>query len=181
MGHAFRPVFASLGQHLLDSIYWGSIYCDYITTLIAGATNVNYGPIIAESNNWTLQALAATCVMGVRFARGRDGRSGKLGTVRWCGIQGLASKELVEYGELGTTFEEGSWWRVVSWVWTQRRPLREDMTVVGRTASEGGNFVGVNSCCGRELVECNELDTALKELVEYGEPGTAMRKGAGRL
>jgi hypothetical protein len=25
--------------------------------------------------------------------------------------------------------------------------------------------------CGRELVECNELDTALKELAEYGELG----------
>jgi hypothetical protein len=25
--------------------------------------------------------------------------------------------------------------------------------------------------CGRELVECNELDTALKELAECSEPG----------
>ena len=39
--------------------------------------------------------------------------------------------------------------------------------------------------CGRELVECNELDTALEELAEYSEQGTTFeeeswqRVGAG--
>ena len=63
--------FASLG----GSIYWVAFIgvafnATTITTLIADATNVNYGPIIAPSNNWTLQALAATCATGVRFTRG---------------------------------------------------------------------------------------------------------------
>ena len=76
-------------------------------------------------------------------------------------------------------------------VWDMRfdNNLREEGRVVmGRTAGEGGDLVwcanGQVECNAldtalRELVECNELDMALRELVEYSEPGTAPRKGAG--
>ena len=61
MGHAFT-LFAS-------SIYWVAFIgvafigvafiANTSTTLIADATNCKLCPIIAKSNNWTLQALAA--------------------------------------------------------------------------------------------------------------------------
>ena len=57
MGHAFE----SGGEHLLGAAFIGAAFiATTITTLIADPTNVYYGPIIALSNNWTLQALAAT-------------------------------------------------------------------------------------------------------------------------
>ena len=59
MGHAFTP-FVSLG----GSVYWVAFIgvafiANTSTTLIADATNCKLCPIIAKSNNWTLQALAA--------------------------------------------------------------------------------------------------------------------------
>ena len=54
MGHAFTP-FVSLG----GSVYWVAFIANTSTTLIADTTNCKLCPIIAKSNNWTLQALAA--------------------------------------------------------------------------------------------------------------------------
>ena len=86
MGHAFRPV-----REFGGSIYWVALIgtafiATTITTLIADPTNVYYGPIIAESNNWTLQALVTNVRLASKSPGGRDRRSGKLGTIRWCGI-----------------------------------------------------------------------------------------------
>ena len=111
MGHAFTLFASSIywvafiGSHLLGRIYWGRIYwvafigvtfiglhllgCIYwvafiantSTTLIADATIVNYVQLLLRGNNWTLQALAATCVMGVRFVRGVMGCPSEVGGV----------------------------------------------------------------------------------------------------
>ena len=73
---------AFIGLHLLGCIYWVAFIANTSTTLIADASyNCKLCPIIAESNNWTLQALAATCVMGVRFVRGVMGCPSEVGGV----------------------------------------------------------------------------------------------------